>query len=342
MLTRPDLFLREDAESVWSGLDGSSVLISGASGLVGLNFLRALVTLKKSLNLNVRLIGISKSGSIPRGFFSAGEREQIEFLSGDLVDASILQSLPFADFVVHAATYGQPAKFLADSRSTLLLNSQALANLMDRCSRRFLFVSSSEVYSGLPVSRQVETEIGTTGPLHPRAPYIEAKRFGETLTLHGHKEGQVANVARLSLAYGPGTRKDDRRVLNELIVRGLLQKRVELRGGADQVRSYLFVEDAIYYMLQVLLNGRGEIYNVGGLQSLSLGELAKHIGDSLGVETLLKTNFAVAEGVGAPDAVRIDMNKTRDLAGHFDHSTLRVGLQSTIDWYRTLIKVDRP
>jgi UDP-glucuronate decarboxylase len=212
-----------------------------------------------------------------------------------------------------------------------------LAELLDQCSGRFLFVSSSEVYSGLPASQQIETQIGTTGPTHPRAPYIEAKRFGETLTLHGSKPVQTANVARLSLAYGPGTRLDDQRVLNELILRGIAQHKVELRGGSDQLRSYIFIEDAVYYLLKILLLGDGGIYNVGGLETITLGELAVQIGRVLGVEAQLNEDMSIPTAAGAPTAVGVDMKKTLNLAGVFDHYPLNLGLRATVDWYRRLI-----
>jgi hypothetical protein len=68
MLTRELLVSKENSQSVWSSFQGSSVLVTGATGLVGLNILRALSAIKESLRLEVRLVGVSKSGSPLRGF----------------------------------------------------------------------------------------------------------------------------------------------------------------------------------------------------------------------------------------------------------------------------------
>lgn len=338
MLSLGGLAQNPTPDEVWRRLDGSSILITGASGLVGLNLLAALVGIRDRLGLELEIISVSKSGVLPGNILHG---VGIKFFSGDLLNSKIAGSLPDADWIVHGATYGQPAKFTKDSFGTLMLNSEVTATLLKKCRHRFLFLSSSEVYSGLPPARHKETEIGTTGPLHPRAAYIEAKRFGETLTLNGFRGSQVANIARLSLAYGPGARTDDQRVLNELILRGLKEGSVELRGGNEQVRSYLFAEDAVSYLLRILVLGTGEIYNVGGLESLTLGELAELIAADLGLEHEFVPGVAGNAVVGAPNEVRIDMSKTRKLTGEFEHYPVELGLRATSSWYRDLVACEQ-
>ena len=67
-----------------------------------------------------------------------------------------------------------------------------------------------------------ESDIGTTTPLHPRASYIEGKRGGETICNAYRSQGVRAVSARLALAYGPGTRKGDKRAMNSFIEKALM------------------------------------------------------------------------------------------------------------------------
>ena len=310
-------------------LAGSTILITGVTGLIGQSLVKRLREFEVEHQIEFNLVGTSLSGSLPTGLV---DWSRISVHAGDLADETVLASLPAFDYVVHGATYGQPSRFMADQFGTLRLNSIVTDGLMRKCRRRFLFVSSSEVYSGLPNERFVESQVGTTGLDHPRAAYIEGKRFGEMLCLHPPRHLESANVARLSLAYGPGPRLDDRRVLNELIVRGVRNRVVDLRGGASSLRSYLFASDAADYLLTILTAGNGTVYNVGGHEAVSLGELAARIAGILEVPRadVLETQQG---GIGAPAEVRLNMDRVDSLLGNMETVSLDDGLRATIEWF---------
>ena len=310
-------------------LAGGTILITGVTGLVGQSLVKRLREFEVEHQIEFNLVGTSLSGTLPIGLV---DWSRISVYAGDLADEAVRASLPAVDYVVHGATYGQPSRFMADQLGTLRLNSIVTEALMRKCRRRFLFVSSSEVYSGLPNGPFLESQIGTSGLDHPRAAYIEGKRFGEMLCLHPPSHLESANVARLSLAYGPGPRLDDRRVLNELIVRGIRNQVVDLRGGASSLRSYLFASDAADYLLTILAAGNGTVYNVGGHQTVALGELAARIAEILEVPRAdgLETERG---GIGAPAEVRLNMDRVDSLLGNMEMVKLDDGLRATIAWF---------
>lgn len=310
-------------------LAGGTILITGVTGLVGQSLVKRLHELEVEHQIEFNVVGTSLSGTLPIGLV---DWSRITVYAGDLADEAVRASLPAVDYVVHGATYGQPSRFMADQLGTLRLNSIVTEALMRKCRRRFLFVSSSEVYSGIPNERFLESQIGTSGLDHPRAAYIEGKRFGEMLCLHPPNHLESANVARLSLAYGPGPRLDDRRVLNELIVRGIRNQVVDLRGGASSLRSYLFASDAADYLLTILAAGTGTIYNVGGHEAVALGELAERIASILEVPcaNVLETQQG---GIGAPAEVRLNMDRVDSLLGNLETVDLDAGLRATVRWF---------
>lgn len=322
-------------EALLGKLNGKSVLVTGASGVVGLNVIALISEAIQRERLDVNVFGLSRTG-IPPLVSRLPATMRIEKI--DLLDQRQVDKLPPFDFIIHGATYGQPARFLAKPADTILLNTQVTAQLKGLAKERFLFISSSEVYSGLDSPPFRESQIGTTNTTHPRAPYIEAKRSGEALTLAPLSPGAPGSVARLSLAYGPGARADDKRVLYELIARGIENHRVDLRGGGDSIRSYLFAEDAAVYLLALLVNGEDDIYNVGGTQPISLSALGDNIAQILGVDFELQTNPVATETRhGAPDDVRLDMARTRALVGGFEETALVEGLKATIEWMRYVL-----
>jgi nucleoside-diphosphate-sugar epimerase len=316
-------------------LDGSTILITGGLGLVGLSALGYVEYLRQTFSAKINLTLSAKTdAALP---ISGRFGTDFAFLQGSLEDVGFLDSLPQFDYIIHAGGYGQPGRFLSDPFSTLSVNSLATIRLRSKANLGFLFVSSSEIYSGLEQSHISEEEIGTTTPSHPRSPYIEGKRFGEAASLLESNYGaRYGSVARLSLAYGPGTRVDDQRVMNELIVRGITDRAVALRDPGDRLRTYCYAEDAVEMLFGILKEGAGQVFNVGGHSTTSIRHLGELVALSLGV------TFSAPEAALQPDSsplsVNLDVSKASNLIGKKDFVPLEVGLEQTISWYRSLLK----
>jgi nucleoside-diphosphate-sugar epimerase len=285
----------------------SKLLITGAFGLIGTNICKVLerdypdveITKVKGWNpyLEVRGVGV------------------IDF-----------------DYIIHAAGYGQPQMFSKDKRQTILMNTQGTNELFSLLKEggKFLFISTSEVYSGAP-SPHKETDIGTTTPQHPRACYIESKRCGEAICMAYREQGYDVKIARLALAYGPGTKKGDTRVINQFIEQALTTGKIKMKDKGEARRTYCYVDDVVHMMLDILFKGKDCVYNVGGETNVTIDSLARAI--------CTITDATLESGTeslqGAPDDVRLNMTKTltefpRKFVG------LLEGLTSTIYYQKKL------
>lgn len=322
-------------ESWLDQLNGKSVLVTGATGLIGLNLMGFLAHHVETKRLEIDIYGVSKSGLLPSRFPYSNH---VKISSINLhAERNLEKVLPSADFVVHGATYGQPAKFMDQPIETLILNTSVTASLSNLAREKFLFLSSSEVYSGLQAGPYRETMIGSSNTDHPRACYIEGKRAGEAITLAANTFGEGRNVARVSLVYGPGAKWNDQRVMYELIKRAITEGYVSLRGSGSSKRSYLYVDDAIQLLFSTMLYGKNEIYNVGGFETISLTDLARKIAALAGVEYRdTEVNQTEEHSRGAPDNVELDMAKTLALSGFSNPTPLSTGLSETIRWIRSL------
>jgi hypothetical protein len=105
--------------------------------------------------------------------------KNINFISGNLVNEDFLKSLDNYDIILHGANYGQPGKFMENKIETILLNTYTTNCLINKLNKggKFLFISSSEVYSGLEKESYNENDMGMTNSLHDRACYIESKKW---------------------------------------------------------------------------------------------------------------------------------------------------------------------
>ena len=112
-------------------LKGRSLLITGASGLIGTYLMASLSCLRSEAGLPLRVYGVVNSE--PEAYFGDIARfDNSEIFRGDLTDISFLRSLPEVDFVIHAAGYGQPGKFLQDPVKTIKLNTSVLFGLFEK------------------------------------------------------------------------------------------------------------------------------------------------------------------------------------------------------------------
>jgi len=242
------------------------------------------------------------------------------------------------DHVVHAAGYAQPTKFLTYPMATLDLNTRWLIDLIDAVDKkggRILYLSSSEVYSGSPHLRHVESDIGQTSPAHPRGCYIEAKRCGEAI-VHAARASRInAVVARVSLVYGPGVQRKDTRVMSQFIEQALHSGEIVLQDGGQARRTYCYVTDTVAMLINIMWRGKSPVYNVGGEGEITILSLARRIAGLMKVPTKVPRGMGVAQ-TGAPAHVSLDTGLYRREFGKRQYVPLEEGLKQTIAWHKAL------
>jgi nucleoside-diphosphate-sugar epimerase len=331
--------IQKDIDEIWPNLDLNSlqdktILISGASGLLGTYFLASLKKLQENHRSGLKTYALVKSE--PTDYFQKlCSFEGAQIIQGDLTDQNFQRNLPHADFIIHAAGYGQPHRFMEFPITTLHLNTAVTFAFFERLKAggKFLFIGTSEVYVGLERSPHQESQIGHTNTDHPRACYIEAKRCGEAICHSFKKSGIDAKIARLALAYGPGTRLGDRRVLHSFIEKGL-QGEIRLLDQGQAWRTYCYVTDAIEVLWKIFLEGQQTVYNVGGVSRTSIRDLAITIGHLMRVPVVFPKE--IHKLAGAPEDVQLDLSRIQKEFSKKDFIKLEEGLRRTIEWEKSL------
>jgi UDP-glucuronate decarboxylase len=313
-------------------LQGKDVLITGASGLLGV-YISATFRELQTRGLGPSRIFLStKSGKFPHPIGNS-----LEVIQGDLTKSSTIDGLPFVDIIIHAAGYAQPQKFLDDPLLTISLNTSVTLQLLSRIKQggKFLFISSSEVYSGLNNPPFLEDQIGVSNTNHPRSSYIESKRCGEAIAFNANLTQNITSSScRLSLAYGPGTKYGDTRVLNTFIKQALSSGKISLMDSGQAWRTYCYITDAVEMCLDVLSKGDGDIYNVAGNSRIQILELAEHIGKLTGSEVIVPPDEFASSLAGAPPDVWLNIEKVLALRGKSKFVDIVEGLSRTIVWQK--------
>ena len=311
-------------------LKDKTILITGASGLIGIHLLNSIKQKQKEFNITIYTWNKTPNPILNKLFSGCNT------IYSDITEVRDLDFLPNFDYIIHSSGYGQPSKFLDNKIKTIQINTSVTLRLLNKLKPNgtFLFISSSEVYNGLFEYNITEDRIGMTNPTHPRSPYIEGKRCGESICNVFRENGKNVKVVRLGITYGPGTQKGDTRVINSLIDKGLNNDKIELLDDGFSLRSFCYVTDAIEMMWNIMFKGKEFIYNVASTNSMSILQLSNVIGNILNKE--IKTPKINNGLVGNPILVNLSIDKYIKEFGKDTFVPIEEGIKNTINWQKKL------
>lgn len=316
--------------------DYSKILITGASGLIGINLLSFFISPElKEKKIKIYITQPSEHGlDFIKSIYPG---EEINILNISLENLSSSNVVHSFDYIFHLATYGQPNKFTAEAEKTMLLNSIGVVKLFELLSPagKFFFSSSSEVYSGNINFPHKENEIGNTNTVHPRACYIEGKRFGEAYCYLKSQQGIKAFSGRISLSYGPGFRTSDKRVLNEFILNGLIKNEINMLDDGSAVRVYCYVRDTVDMILGLIQTNHYFPINFCGIEQISIYDLGNLVSEECSSKLIpgpRNNNL-----VGAPQVVSSSPETIMKLLDKNNFVKMSEGIKSSVSWARLIL-----
>lgn len=314
-------------------LKNKVIVITGASGLIGSNLVSFLSYLNNVYKLNIKIVAIIKSGIEP--WFE--KSKFIKYIKQDLSQKKISSNIKF-DYLIHAATYAQPKKFLQYPQETVLLNIKTLFDLLDLCKKnraKMLFLSSAEIY-GEADNKHIPTRedyFGYVNTLSDRAIYAESKRLAETICFSYSKSVDII-IARVLLTYGPGVKYNDQRVISEFIKRSQNNKTLIMMDSGFSFRTFCFVSDLMEMLVNVLINGKSMVYNLCGNETIKIRSLAKKIAKINSAKLInAKKNHSIT---GTPNKTIISNDKYKSEFSKKNFINLTNGLTATSNWFQLL------
>lgn len=320
----------------FSFFKNKDILILGGSGIVGQYFIAFFLLLLKTSNAP-RTITIVYKNILPKYLNFLKKNKKIKFIKNDISSPKKNQYGVY-DCIIFAAGYGQPSKFIEKSIETIQLNTSSLRSFILRLKKtgKFLYLSSSEIYNKNSKKNISEKDIGSTNTDDPRACYIEAKRCGEAIAnIYKKNYGLDIKIIRLCLAYGPGARKEDGRVLYQFIERSLKYRLLNIKDSGVALRQYLYITDAIQMMINIMLYGKNTTYNIAGKHKITIAQLGKKIGKILKIPVKFKKKNSL---LGAPNKISLSIKKYEKEFGKQKMTEINEGLKKTSDWHKLYFK----
>ena len=272
--------LLENVPGGVEGLSGKTVAVTGSTGLIGSQLVRALLFANEKLDLGMQLVLPVRNAARAERLF--GVRDDAETLRWSLGDPLELPSP--CDVFVHAACSTSSRDFSERPVETALgvfegTSSCLRAAHVANCSA-FVYLSSMEVYGEPAAKPAKETDLGAIDPTDPRNSYPLAKLASENLALSFAAEyGMRTVVLRLAQTFGGGVRRDDERVFAEFARCAEEGRDIVLLSDGSKRNCYLSVNDAASAILAVLANDEASgAYNVANPDTYcSILEMARRV-----------------------------------------------------------------
>lgn len=323
----------------WSFLENRSVLIAGATGMIGSFLIDVLMYRNRYCSLGCNIIAIGRNcDKAERRFSDYWNDSKFRFVEAN-ININIDHNLSNIDYIIHAASNTHPLAYATDPIGTVEANVIGTRNLLELAARqkdcRFVFVSSVEIYGENrgDCERFREDYCGYIDCNTLRAGYPESKRVGEALCQAYIKQKELdVVIARLSRVYGPTMLVSDPKALSQFIKKAIADEDIVLKSAGTQCYSYSYVADAAVSLLYCMCYGEcGEAYNVSDSQSdIALQGLAKIIADYAGRSVVFELPDEV-ENAGYSKATKavLDSSKLCSI-GWYAGWNLKTGLEHTI------------
>ncbi|MCF0146435.1 MAG: NAD-dependent epimerase/dehydratase family protein [Eubacterium sp.] len=283
----------------WKKLAGKTVLITGASGMIGSYMVNTLLMLNDTYDLKIRVLCMVRDER--KLAPDVRNREDVSVLIHDVVCPVCIEE--DVHYVIHAASPASPLIMQNNPVETIAANTlgtfYTLSLAQEKKAEGYLFISSREIY-GQPYEGQEffrENTYGFVDQLNPRSCYSEGKKAAETMCASFREEyGLNARIVRLAHTYGPGMSIYDGRVQADFLNNVYHHENIVLKSEGTALRTYTYIADAIAGMFMILLDAPDYVYNVGNEDAkVTIRELAE-IMVQIYPERGLKLVFDIPEG----------------------------------------------
>lgn len=267
----------------WENFRNKTVLVTGATGRLGMYIVEALNKADIDWNLNMSILALARSEKKLRQVFDASlQLPNIHTLVQDITEPIRWEGE--VHYIFHTAGAASPQDFTNHPVDTLWGHVQGTRNVLElareKKTQKVLYVSTVETYGEWKSEEGIQED--DIGPMHcdnARACYPEAKRLCETMFASYEAQYGIPYVGvRLCHTFGPGISLEDGRAFAEFIKNVIDGKDIVLQTDGSAARTYTYVADAIGAILLAFTKGKEHYYNIANLNNLiSIRDLAELI-----------------------------------------------------------------
>ncbi len=292
-------------ESDLQEFNNKKILITGGTGFFGRWLLETLCTMVKEKRINISIYVISRN---PQRFLQKHQNfpfdKFVTFITGNVTDFKL--SGIKLDFLIHMATTAAEETYEGEdqlNKIDLLYRGtrNTLENAVAGGVKKVLFTSSGVVYGPSDGRLIKEDSLQAPNTTTVTSALGEGKRIAEFLVAYyASKAGYSYSIARCFAFAGQYLPLDLHYAFGNFVNDAIHKQKITITGAGKEIRSYLYIGDAITWLLKSLINSNNQIFNVGSSSEITIEELAKKICK----EFKIKENIEIIGGNKSENFIR--------------------------------------
>ena len=266
----------------WEFFKNSTILVTGATGLIGSQTIISLLYANEIYNTNIKILALVRNKNKAEAKFKDIKTDNLKFVIQDITTPI---DIGYVDFVIHTANGTASKGFVETPVETIDTIVSGTKNILNYAQKQkiksLVYLSSMEVYGNIGLDRTEplkEIDLGYMDTMKVRNSYSLGKRLAENMCYSYFTEYSVpVKVARLSQTIGSSIDYNDNRVFMQFTRNVIEKQNIVLHTAGAPIRSYCYTTDAVVAILLMLEKGKnGEVYNIANPKTTcSIREMAE-------------------------------------------------------------------
>lgn len=315
-------------KKLFEKFNNKTVVISGATGLIGGQMALSFALYNQLYNKNINIIGLIRNTDKAKNHFGK-LYSSISFIKADVREITKIENT--VDVIFHTAAVTQSSFMVTKPVDTLDIMYQGTRRLLEiarQHNSQFVYISSMEAFGITDPNKAIikEEDIGYIDLSNIRNTYSEGKRVCELLTTaYAAQYNLETQNVRLAQSFGPGSNRTDTRVFSYFANSALKKEDIVIKSSGKSIGNYVDIRDAITAILVISQQGEvGKTYTaVNEDSTMSIADLAKLVSKRFSNEkskVIIQNNEFEKQKFAPDTTMKLSSSNLRSIGWHPDYT----------------------